>query len=118
MQHPSGQHHRDHDLGLQQQGRQPRRHARGQRQVQEPELPQRHQQPYGDDHAPARSRARDQQDRWEQHDAEAQDEQQQRRDVLQTPVDDDEVEAPDGGDQGGEQAVTSVHQVEGASCPP
>ena len=74
-----------------------------------PELAQRHERPHGQDGPPRRSRSADQEDRGEDDQAEPDGGEEQRRHVVHAPVDDHEVEAPDGGHEGGEERVACVH---------
>ena len=108
-QHAGGDQDREDDLGLEHQGGETGRHPGVHRDVEEAELAQRHEDPDRRDHPPRRVRAADEEDRREDHEREPDRHEQQRRDAVHPPVDHHEVEAPDGGDEGGEEGVTAVH---------
>ena len=112
-QHPGRDHDREDDLRLEHQRGQAGRHAGGHRHVEEAELAQRHE------HArppPAPATARraggTSSTAGKHHDREPDRGEQQRRHALHAPVDDHEVEAPDRGDQGGEERVAAVHALQ------
>lgn len=79
------------------------------RRIEEAELAERHERPHTEDRAPGSVGLRDQEDRWYQHDGEANGGEEQRRNALHAPADDQEIEAPDGDDQRGKAGVTAVH---------
>jgi len=79
------------------------------RDVEEAELPERHEDADAGQDPPRHGRTAYQQDRGEDHDGEADRGEEQRRHTLHSPVDDHEVEPPDGGDEGGKEGVTGGH---------
>ncbi|GGR66445.1 hypothetical protein GCM10010197_37570 [Nocardioides luteus] len=112
--HTGRDHDGEHDLRLEHEPGEPGRHPRGHAGVEQPELAHAHEDPDRHDHPPGSLRAREQEDRRERDQDEPRREQQQRRHRvtlarLESPVDDDEVEAPQDGDEHGEQRVTAVH---------
>jgi hypothetical protein len=109
MQPPRSDHDGEDHLGLQHQGRQTGWHAGSHRDVEEAELSQTHEGADSRDRAPRRGWTSEQEDGREDHGDEPDGDEEQRRDAVHAPVDDDEVEAPQCGDDGSEQGVPEVH---------
>lgn len=65
--------------------------------------------PDPEDRAPRRIGLRHQEHRGDQHHGETDRREQQRRHTTHAPLDDDEVEAPDGDHDGGEEGVAAVY---------
>jgi hypothetical protein len=112
VQRRRGDQHREDHLRLQHQRGQPGRHPGRHRGVEQPELAEGHERAHPDHRPPrhrgtAYERGRRQRDRGEPDRGE-----QQRRHVRHAPGDHHEVEAPDRGDQRGEQRVAQRHAVQ------
>ncbi len=110
-QHAGRDDHGEDDLGLQHQGGQTRRHAGRHRDVQEAELPERHEDSDRGDCPPVGGGRADEEDGRYDDGGEPDRREQERRDVVHAPVDDHEVETPDRGDEGGKKRVAQVHSV-------
>jgi len=108
-QRDGGDHDAERHLGLEHECGQAGRHAQVQGQVQERELAQAHEPANGGDRLERHGRALHEEARGHGDDREADRGEQQRRDGLHAPVDDDEVEAPQGGDEGGQAGVFTIH---------
>ena len=106
--HEGGDDDGDHGLELEDERGQPGRHPRRERGVEQPELAQAHGAAHEQDPAQGRRRAGHEGQR-EQDDGEAERDEQQRRDVAQAPVDDDEVHAPQDHDEAGGEDVLEGH---------
>jgi hypothetical protein len=104
-------HRRDHDgehhLRLQHQRGQAWRHPGVHGDVEQPELPQAHERPHRGQHPPRCQRTRHQQAGREGDQQEPDGREQQRRHAAHPPVDHHEVEAPQHGDQGGEEGIAA-----------
>ena len=109
------QHHRERRRGLQDERREPGRHAgwpspgRGTRTAATP-----NPKPYEQDPAPRRGGPGDQQQGRDREEREPQRDEEERRELLERQVDRREVQAPAHGDEDGEQAVAGGHRPEHA----
>ena len=106
--HERDQHGED-DLGLEHERGQTGRHAEVQRGVEQAELADAHEQPDQGDVDRTRGRAADEEDRRQRHEGEPDRGEGQRWHVADAFVDHDEVDAPDGRGQAGEQRGSEGH---------
>ncbi len=109
-----GEQHGEPDLGLEHERREPGGHAERERGVQQAELAEAHERADEQHVPPPRAGPRHEEHRRDQDDEEAQGDEQRRRHVAEPEVDDDEVHAPDDGDEDGEEGRAQRHGIEGA----
>jgi hypothetical protein len=104
--------HGEQDLRLQHQRCQARRHPGVHRGVEQPELAQGHEQAHSEHGPPGSLGTRHEERRRHQHSSEAERDEGQWRHpgrVVESPLDDDEVETPDRGDEDGEKGMARTH---------
>jgi hypothetical protein len=102
---------RERGLRLQHQRREAGRHACRHAREQQPELEDRERQRHQRDPPPRHAGGAQEEDRGHGRDEEPQCREQQRREVREADLDDDEVHAPHGGEPEREQQVAGRHAV-------
>jgi hypothetical protein len=100
---------REERLHLNHQRRQPRGHADRDAGERKRELQREREQPVRCQMPPRRARPRNEDERWECREREAQAGQRQRRHVVQAPADDDEIESPDRHHDRGSSEMQRLH---------
>ena len=108
-QEDAGEEHGEGSGGLQDERGEPARHAGGHAEVEEGELQHADAQTGADQPTELHLRSRDQQDRGNGHEREAERDQEQRREVLQRQRGGREVEPPADGDEQSQETVAGVH---------